>query len=368
MSSTQEQKIDFVIPWVDGSDPAWLAERSLYDGNAIEQGVNTARFRDWGTLKYVLRSIEKYAPWVNHVYLITWGHVPEWLNTEHQKLKVVRHDEFIPKKYLPTFSSHVIELNLHRIPELSEQFVYFNDDMLLNNPLEPEDFFKDGKPLCSGILHIHCVTKDNLIYTICNNNVELINAHFNMKDTLKDVRRWFNPVYGLKELMETTVLTSSPRFPGFRNLHLPNPYLKATFREVWDQEGETLDLTCSHKFREKTDVNQWLMLDWQLASNNFIPTSFHKRGELVDFEKDGSDKEVLRKCLHVLRDPNLKMICINDGDSIQNVDTLQRAVTKMLEEKFPEHSKFEKRLYHMDACPRAMAADSGQPQTPAQEF
>ena len=120
-------EIDFVLPWVDGSDTDWIRERNHYLG-IKEENVETSRFRDWENLQYWFRGVEKFAPWVRRIYFVTWGHVPKWLNTAHPKLTVVRHEDYIPAEYLPTFSSHPIELNLHRIKGLSDRFVYFNDE------------------------------------------------------------------------------------------------------------------------------------------------------------------------------------------------------------------------------------------------
>ena len=136
-------KIDFVIPWVDGSDPAWRKEKYKYMG-IDEPDAGAERYREMGILKYWFRAVEAYAPWVNQIHFITWGHLPQWLNTECPKLHIVNHKDYIPEKYLPTFSSHPIELNIHRIPGLSEHFVYFNDDMFLNGPVKPEFFFQNG--------------------------------------------------------------------------------------------------------------------------------------------------------------------------------------------------------------------------------
>lgn len=138
-------KIDFVLPWVDGSDSAWIKQRNEYLGIKNDQ-TQDSRFRDWENLQYWFRGVEKFAPWVNHIYFVTWGHIPSWLNTDHPKLTVVKHEDYIPKQYLPTFSSHPIELNMHRIRGLSEQFVYFNDDTFIINKMEPEDFFRNGLP------------------------------------------------------------------------------------------------------------------------------------------------------------------------------------------------------------------------------
>ena len=95
-----EEKIDFVIPWVDGNDKSWREKRKKYESNVSDKNDNSdVRFRDYGTLKYVLRSMEKFAPWVNKIFLITDKQVPEWLNQENPKIEVVDHTQIIPKKY-----------------------------------------------------------------------------------------------------------------------------------------------------------------------------------------------------------------------------------------------------------------------------
>ena len=108
-------KIDFVITWVDGNDPKWQKENNIVLNSNEE--IDKERYRDWDNLKYIFRGIEKNAPWVNKIYFITWGHLPKWLNIENEKLIIVNHKDYIPKKYLPTYSSHVLELNLHRIKD-----------------------------------------------------------------------------------------------------------------------------------------------------------------------------------------------------------------------------------------------------------
>ena len=99
-----EATIDFVLMWVDGNDPEWQKEKSLYESDTNGDKRNI-RFRDWDNLQYWFRGVEKYAPWVNKIHFVTWGHLPSWLNTEHPKLNVVKHSDFIPKEFLPTFNS-----------------------------------------------------------------------------------------------------------------------------------------------------------------------------------------------------------------------------------------------------------------------
>ena len=101
-------KIDFVIPWVDGNDPAWQEERRKYKPDTGAD-ASAARYRDMGILKYWFRAVEAYAPWVNRIHFITWGHLPEWMNTDHPKLHIVNHKDYIPAEYLPTFNANPIE-------------------------------------------------------------------------------------------------------------------------------------------------------------------------------------------------------------------------------------------------------------------
>src|SRR5699024_4961874 len=176
---------------VDGNDPEWQKEKMLYD-ESNKGDKRNIRFRDWDNLQYWFRGVEKYANWVNKIHFVTWGHVPEWLNTEHPKLNVVKHEEYIPERYLPTFSARPIEINLHRIPGLSEKFVYFNDYMFLLNKLTPEDFFIKGKPCDTAALDI-AVKRDEVHATSVFNSLLIINKHFNKKDSIKNnFGKWYN--------------------------------------------------------------------------------------------------------------------------------------------------------------------------------
>ena len=100
------------------------------------------RFRNRDELRYSLRSLHTYAPWVRNVFLVTDDQMPSWLDTEHPDIKVVSHREiFADSSLLPTFNSHAIESQLHRIEGLSEHFIYVNDDVFFGRPLTPSRFF-----------------------------------------------------------------------------------------------------------------------------------------------------------------------------------------------------------------------------------
>ena len=325
--------IDFVIIWVDGSDEKWLAEKQKYSAskNADNREV---RFRDWDNLRYWFRGVEKYASFVRKIFFVTWGHLPAWLDTSNPKLEIVNHRDFIPSEYLPTFNSHTIELNLHRINGLSEHFVYFNDDMFVVSPTQPEDYFKDGLPLDVFALNTVFFGKDSVGHII-GSNLSVLNENFKKKDCFKqNWRKYLSPKYG-KHLVRTVLLYKWHYFQGFYNNHLCSNFLKSTFEEVWKKETEILDSTCSCKFRSPTNVNQWLMKYWQLAEGNFAPMSA-KAGNYYKLKdnSDGLRRDVLSH--------KYKFICINDNEEITDFEKSKEEIIQMFEAILPEKSRFER--------------------------
>ncbi|MFI0727434.1 stealth family protein [Streptomyces sp. NPDC021225] len=141
--------IDVVYTWVDGADPAWRRRRAEWTAVADdaaepyhEQAANEARYANRDELRYSLRSLHMYAPWVRHIYLVTDDQVPPWLTGSHPGITVVDHrDIFDDPRVLPTFNSQAIETRLHHIDGLAEHFLYFNDDVFLGSPVTPQDFF-----------------------------------------------------------------------------------------------------------------------------------------------------------------------------------------------------------------------------------
>lgn len=245
-------KIDFVIPWVDGGDTEWLEEKKKYTVNkGADNSVN--RYRDWDNLQYWFRGIEKFAPWVNRIHFITCGHLPEWLNVNHPKLNVVRHEDYIPKQYLPVFSANPIELNIHRIKGLEEQFVYLNDDTFFVRETNPEDFFKNGKPN-SMLVACPYICQNDVFAKLIANDLGVINKNFEVRQIWKrDWKKWLSLKNGKRVLM-TLMMLPYPGFTGFLNTHLPNAYLKSTFETVWEKEKKILEETSANRFRSPLDV------------------------------------------------------------------------------------------------------------------
>ena len=324
--------IDFVVPWVDGNDPEWIALRNSYSGYYTE-----SRYREWDVFKYWFRSIEKYAPWVKKIHLVTCGQVPDWLNTKNPKLNLVFHKDYMPERYLPTFSANPIELNLHRIKELSENFVYFNDDFYLCSPCEEKDFFKNGLPCDSAVLDqlMPSVTGHQFVHILCNDSA-VANANFNKKSVIKkNLSGWFHPKYG-KYMFLNLYLSLYGSFSGFRNFHLPQSFRKSDFEELWKLEPELLEQISLHRFRDCTDINQYAVRILNLCKGEFYPRNPKKAGQY--FELSVHDELIA----DYMRNQKGKTICINDIDS----DTMDfqkeyKFIHELFEEIFPEKSSFE---------------------------
>jgi len=178
--------IDIIIPWVDGSDSEWQNAKNQYVHAMVPDSCGENRYRDWELLPYWFRAIEKCMPWVRTIHFVTWGHIPSFLNTQAEHLHIVKHEDFIPAEFLPTFSSHVIELNLHRISGLSDHFVYFNDDQFPLRVMEPERFFRNGLPCtCGREVPLELSGAIGVWQHAIVNDLGLVNAHFPKRAAVK---------------------------------------------------------------------------------------------------------------------------------------------------------------------------------------
>ncbi len=337
----KEKKIDFVVTWVDGNDEKWLKEKykyemkqENYEAEDFQKWINSKiRYRDWENLKYWFRAVEKYAPWVNKIHFITYGHLPKWLDTNNPKLNIVNHKDYIPKEYLPTYNSNVIELNIHRIKELEEYFVLFNDDVFINDYVKPTDFFVNNQP-CE-LAGIDIVKLDYYINNADINNMKILNKYFNKKASIKKNKsKWYQLKYG-KRLIKTLLLTPWNTVTGLAQQHVMCSYKKSNFNWLWENEKIKCEQTSKCKFREITNINHWVIKGYQLLSGDFYPRA-NKFGK--SYMKP-IDKEIINDIIKHKH----KAICINDfncteEEFINNKEKLNAAFEQML----PEKSSFEK--------------------------
>ena len=325
-------KIDIVIMWVDGSDTEWQKKKK----KALNQDDNfsdTVRYRDYGTLKYLFRSIEENCSWVNKVHLVTDNQVPSWINEYHPKLNLVDHKDFIPEEYLPTFNSSVIELNLFRLEALSEKFILFNDDMFFVNKVKESDFFSGNKIVDFGLYNKIGPTEDFAHLLV--NNLIIINKYFSKKDSLKkNWKKQFKLRYG-KNLLKNFLLLAWNDIPGYENPHLPQPHFKSVFKKVYDLEKNKFDIMFSNKTREINDMNQWIFRYWLLEEGNYVPQKWSFGSYLL--VKD------LKNIKKVFSKNKQKVVCINDVESsFEDFEMLKKNLNAILKEKYPQKSTYEK--------------------------
>ena len=332
-------KIDFVIPWVNGNDPAWRAEKNRYLFGRENESNSSNRYRDWNLMKYWFRSVDRFTPWVNKIHFVTWGHVPEFLDILHPKIHVVCHEDFMPAEALPTFSSHALEMNIHRINGLVEHFVYFNDDTFILREMPETKFFRDNLPCTyGGEVPIELVGKIGIWQHAAVNDLGIINAHFNKREAVKNYgKKYVNRSYRWKDNFRTFMLEKlyPYYFTGFKNLHAPAAYMKKTFYEVWAAEPGLLMKTTKNRFRTSEDVNQWVMLWWQVASGSFSPAIIDNKTDMAD------DKHIKEICKDIM-EQRLDMICINDPEGYIDFEKLSVEIQKAFETILPDKSSFEK--------------------------
>ncbi len=338
--------IDIVIYWVDGSDPSWLEEKRSYESRNDIPGDSSnsdQRFRDWGLMRYWFRGIDKYMPFINKIFFITWGHIPYWLNTDHERLVIVNHKDFIPADYLPTFNSSTIEMNFHRIKDLSENFILFNDDFFLIAPAKEEMFFRNNLPcdmLLSEIIYNYDAT--SVFRHMIFNDLGIINKYFGMKKRpVKALPKWINPAYGIKNSLTNLNKLPFRRIVGFKDQHLPIPHKKSTFIKLWELEEENFDRACKNRFRSAFDFNTWLMRYWNFMTGEFFPTNINKIGYYESFYDDSSVDRICNK-IKAQAKPVLVINDTLDGTDEEQFILCKKKLQDAFESILPDKCSFEK--------------------------
>ncbi|MCL2027010.1 MAG: Stealth CR1 domain-containing protein [Bacteroidales bacterium] len=328
-------KIDFVITWVDMEDPAWQRDFAHHSGKTVNEknAVSVARFRDYGFLKYWFRGVEKFAPWVNKIHFVTCGQKPEWLDASHPKLNLVDHKDYIPQQFLPCYNSVVIERYLHKIPDIAEHFVYFNDDFFIINSVEEERFFQNGLPC--DIAAFQYNPSWSQWYKRIKNNITIINAHFDKKEVMSRWHeKWFAPSYGSKARMNY-MLKPYRKFITLRTPHNAQPFLKSTFEEVWAAAEKELTETSANRFRAVSDYTPELFRTWQICSGNFTP--YNTYADTKMFPLMIRPKQAVR----AIQNQSYKLVCINDHVRIRNYAQVMENIKNAFESILPEKSTFE---------------------------
>lgn len=327
--------IDFIVTWVNMDDPAWKEDFRKFSGMQENEknSVTEARFRDYGLLRYWFRGIEKFAPWVRKIHFITCGQKPDWLDADNPKINLVNHKDYIPAQFLPTYNSVVIERYIHKIPGLADHFVYFNDDFYITRPISPQRFFQNGLP-CDIAAFLYNPAWSQW-YKRIKNNIRIINRHFDKKEVMKrDHDKWFDKSYGSRARWNY-LLKPYGKFITLRTPHNAQPYLKSTFKEVWEAAGKELTETSSNRFRAVTDYTPELFRTWQICRGNFEP--YNTYADTKMFPLMIKSKQAVR----AIREQKYSLICLNDNKHIRHYNEVMENIREAFESILPEKSSFE---------------------------
>ena len=164
-------KIDLVVPWVCETEEFQKERNKYINENVDKQAIFKVRFKDNGELRYLLRSVEENAGFINNIFLVTNGQVPGWLNLKHPKIHLIDHKQIFPADALPTFNTLAIESCIVNIPNLSDRFLYSNDDMFFANKVTEDFFFdKNGYPIIRFRKNFFPKAKNTVLYEQFVNN------------------------------------------------------------------------------------------------------------------------------------------------------------------------------------------------------
>ena len=273
------------------------------------------RYADNDELKYSLRSVEKYAPWIRRVFIVTDNQIPAWLDTSNTKVRIIDHAEIMPPESLPCFNSSLIEHFLYRIPGLAERFLFANDDMFINMTVTPDDFFtSEGFPI------IRLTRKPfRRLQWFCREKI-LQKPLKNYSKMLARSSQLVNNRYGV-------YYTGLPH-------HNIDAYLKSDYRRVVEEVlRDEFSANNQNRMRNNKDVHRSVISYIALAEKHGLLRYVSKEESMhIMIHKDRHYKR-LEKCHPML-------FCMNDSEYATDSDRIKAKV--YLKKRFPEKSAFEK--------------------------
>jgi hypothetical protein len=301
----QPSPIDVVYTWVNHSDAGW---QQLWKDSFPDQAMDLDRYTSHDEIKYSLRSINKYAPWVNRIFIVSNCEQPDWLSS-NDKLTWINHESIFPStNALPTFNSHAIEACLHRIPGLAEHFLYFNDDFLLGQNVKPRDFFDElGRSISYfepyGMIHGLESAIEQPDYVKASNNSRRILLH-----TLAGYRA--------------------------RHLHRHVPYalLKSLLHEIEIVYPGEFENTRKAKIRSNTDINVPSFLYHHFAYVKGMAVKSDASSIII---RPSNIKKIVSSAF------KFKFLCFNDGNGSATDYDYKRLSAEYFAYRYPEKAPWE---------------------------
>lgn len=311
---------DIVVTYLNEKDKKWQEdfkywkEKEIKEGKASptnRQAFGKERTREWDTFKYWFRGVEENCKWIDRVFLVVQNenHIPKWLDTNNPKLKVIYHEDYIPKELLPTFNAMTISMYVPNIKELGEYYIMSDDDFYFLNPIPYDRFFMYGRPvhknnrvnyeLYSGAA---LTGSDNVFYKILNNNLKFEERYMDI-----------------------------PIKYGF--YHLPEARKKSFDKKILNDNIEEINKRNSYsKFRNENNLCSYMYSD------------------LTKICKEAWIKNPYKNCCYCTLKSNVNfydywnkdIVCFNDTEQLDDYDKTKKAFIEFLDKKFPNKCSFEK--------------------------
>ena len=309
--------IDLVYLWVDGNDPIWQAKRNAFIGKTEESSpINCkGRYADNDELKYSLRSVEKYAPWIRKIFIVTDNQTPLWLDTTNPKIQIVDHTEIMPAESLPCFNSSLIEKHLYKIPGLAEHFLLANDDTFINKQVTTNDFF---------------TSKGFPIIRLTRKPFRKFRWFWREKVCKKPLKNYSKTIENASQLVLEKYGTYYTGMPH----HNIDAYLRSDCQRI-SEDILYNEFSANSRNRMRSDE------DIQRVVYSYIALA-EKRGLLRYITQKESQHALIHKKKHYDKIEKYKpmLFCMNDS---QNANDQDRIIAKdYLDKRFPQKSAFEK--------------------------
>lgn len=318
-----ETPVDVVYTWVNHQDAAWANAYQKYksatysekitdfDTHVSDDAKAISRFHSIDELRFSLRSVSKNMPWIRKIHVFTNCQVPSWLKNDHPGVCWVDHSAVIPKEYLPTFSSHVIESYLHHIPDLAQQFIYLNDDVFIAKKLD-KDFFFHSNGISRSFLESYGMVSG----VVRIGDPDYLNASRNSS----------------KLIMEAFGVV-----PTRLHQHTAFALRKDVLKEIEERWAVAFHTFRRNRFRSPTDINLTSFLYHHYAIN---------AGKAIDEKINIALVKQLdvrwKNRLAKIPSQNVETICINEGGSGTPSWDWHACVTEFLTESYPIKAKWEK--------------------------
>jgi hypothetical protein len=327
-------QVDAVITWVDGGDPAHAAKRANTlkksgkdSPNKLPTGHHTTRFLDNGELYYCVASLRKYAPWIQNIYIVTDNQIPDFITPQIQQqsdIQIVDHKEIF-KSYewaLPTFNSLTIETAVWRIPGLSENFIYLNDDFILCSPVSKDDFFREGNVILRG--------KWRTMTHYGPMRVKLNNLF----------SRFVKKFLGITRSLNLLTQIRSARLADFKEKyfytpHVPHPIRKQTVKSYYQSHPDFFEENIKYSFRDTNQHTIQYLANHLEIKNGSAILKPSDNAVLINGEMDF--KYSINKNIKRISSGEVKFLCIQGFEAMDW--EIQNRLQQLFEKMFPSIKK-----------------------------